>query len=163
MSNEIQLGKLSANRSVDAESPIVVGKEKGKKKKNGQGALLLFLMAVGLGAVALTSITLLGPVTFYGYVGSPGSIDDDSGDRSYGGAVIPAVVGASSATAIDDKGTVIEDNGLTKSAGMAITGYSGQAAIARNCVAQLTHYPPIAVVVPLLSQGFLLEDMYSLS
>jgi hypothetical protein len=26
----------------------------------------------------------------------------------------------------------------------------------------LTHYPPIAVVVPLLSQGFLLEDMYSL-
>ena len=90
MSNEIQLGKLSANRTVDAESPIVVGKEKGKKK-NGQGALLLFLMAVGLGAVALTSITLLGPVTFYGYVDSPGSIDDDSSDRSYGAAVIPAV------------------------------------------------------------------------
>ena len=39
-------------------------------------------------------------------------------------AVIPAVMAASSATAMDDKGTVIEDNGLTKSAGMAITGYS---------------------------------------
>ena len=124
MSNEIHLGKLSTNRTVDAESPIVVGKEKGKKKKNGQGALLLFLMAVGLGAVALTSITLLGPVTFYGYVDSPGSIDDDSSDRSDGAAVIPAVVAASSATAIDDKGTVIEDNSLTKSAGMTITGYS---------------------------------------
>ncbi len=51
------LGKLSANRTVDVESPIVVDKRKEKKK--GPGSLLpLFLMAVGLGAVALTSITL---------------------------------------------------------------------------------------------------------
>ena len=37
-------------------------------------------MAVGLGAAALTSITLLAPVTFSGHVASPGSIDD-SGNR----------------------------------------------------------------------------------
>jgi hypothetical protein len=66
MSNEIQLGKLSANRTVDVESPIVAEKKKEKKKR--PGGLLLFLMAVGLGAVALTSITLLSPVAFYGRV-----------------------------------------------------------------------------------------------
>jgi hypothetical protein len=122
MSNEILPGKLSANRTVDAESQIVVGKEKERKK--GPGALLLFLMALGLGAVALTSVTLLGPVTFYGRVASPGSIDDSSGDRGDGAAVTPTALAASSATATDGKGTAIEANGLTKSADMTITGYS---------------------------------------
>jgi hypothetical protein len=123
MSNEIQLGKLSANRTVNAESPIVVEKKKGKKK--GAGGLLLFLMAFGLGAVAAGSITLLAPVAFYGHVGSsPGSIDY-SGSRSDGAsAAIPTAALAASATATDGKGTVIEDNGLTKSADMTITGYS---------------------------------------
>jgi hypothetical protein len=100
MSNEIQLGKLSANRTADAESPIVVEKKKEKKKR--PGGLLLFLMAVGLGAVALTSITLLSPVAFYGRVDSPGSIDS-SGSRGDGSAVIPTGL-ASSAAAIDGKG-----------------------------------------------------------
>jgi hypothetical protein len=120
MSNEIQLGKLSANRTVDVESPIVV--EKKKEKKKGPGSLLLFLMAVGLGAVALTSITLLSPVAFYGHVDSPGSIDS-SGSRGDGAAVIPTAL-AASATATDGKGTVIENNGLTKSGEMTIAGYS---------------------------------------
>ena len=120
MSTEILPGKLSANRTVDAESPIVVEKKKERKKR--QGGLLLFLMAAGLGAVALTSVTLLAPVAFYGHVDRPGSIDD-SGSRSDGAAVIPTAL-AASATATDGKGTVIKANGLTKSADMTITGYS---------------------------------------
>jgi hypothetical protein len=121
MSNEILPGKLSANRDVSAESPIVV--EKKKHRKKGPGAPLLFLLAVGLGAVAVGSITLLGSVAFYGHVDSPGSIDDNSGSRSDGAAVIPSAL-AASATATDGKGTVIEANDLTKSADMTITGYS---------------------------------------
>ena len=77
MSNEILLGKLSANRTVDVESPIVVEKKKEKKKR--QGGPLLFLMAVGLAALALTSLTLLAPPAIYGHVDSPGGIDDSGG------------------------------------------------------------------------------------
>src|SRR5215216_2342655 len=120
MSNEIQLGKLSANRTADVESPIVVGEKKEKKKR--PGGLLLFLMAVGLGAVALTSVTLLAPVAFYGYIDSPGGIDS-SGSRGDGSAVITSAL-AASATATDGKGTVIENNGLTESGEMTIAGYS---------------------------------------
>ena len=120
MSNQILPGKLSAKRTVSAESPIVVE----KKKKSGKG-LLLFLMAVGIGAVALTSISLLAPVTFYDHVGSPRSIDDSGGGSSRGdGATIPSALAASSATATDGKGTVIGDKGVTKSAEMTIAGYS---------------------------------------
>jgi hypothetical protein len=118
MSKEILPEKLSANRAVSMESPIVVNE---KKKRGRRGLLLLFLMAVGLGAVALASITMLVPVAFYGHVGSPGSIDD-SGSRG-DGALIPSAL-AAPATATDGKGIVIEDNGLTKSAVMTITGYS---------------------------------------
>ena len=78
-------------------------------------------MAVGLGAAALTSITLLAPVTFSGHVASPGSIDD-SGNRGMVRAIHTAQV-ATSATATDGKGTVIGDNGMTKSSEMTITGY----------------------------------------
>lgn len=120
MSNEILLGKLSANRTVDAESPIVVEKKKERKKR--QGGLLLFLMAVGLGAIALTSVTLLAPVAFYDHVDSPGGIDD-RGSRGDGAAVMPTTL-AASATATDGKGTAIEANGLTRSGEMTMTGYS---------------------------------------
>jgi hypothetical protein len=129
MSNEILLGKLSANGTVDVESPVVVEKktdEGKKKKKKRQGSLLLlFLMAVGLGAaaVAVGSITLLAPAAFYGHVGSPGNIDDSGSRGGDGAAVIPTAL-AASAKAIDGKGTVIEPNGLTKSGEMTITGYS---------------------------------------
>src|SRR5215203_5865481 len=116
MSNEIQLGQLSANRTVDVESPIVV-----EEKKKRQGGLLLFLLAVGLGAVAIASITLLVPEPFYGHVDSPGGIDDTS-SRGDGAAVITSAL-AASATATDGKGVVIENNGLTKSGEMTIAGY----------------------------------------
>lgn len=127
MSNEILLGKLSANGTVDVESPIVVEKkiEKGKKKKRQGSLLLLFLVTVGLAAaaVALTSVTLLAPVAFYGRVDSPDSIDD-SGSSSHGAsAVIPTALAASAAVT-DGKGKVIEPNGLTKSGEMTMTGYS---------------------------------------
>src|SRR5215208_5098797 len=124
MSNEILLGKLSANRTVDVESPIVVEKKKEKGKKKRQGSLLLFLMAIGLGAaaVALSSVTLLAPVAFYGRVYSPDSIDDSGGSSGDGPAAasIPTAL-AASATATDGKGTVIEANGLTKSGEMTMT------------------------------------------
>ena len=117
MSNQILPGKLSAKRTVSAESPIIVE----KKKKSGKG-LLLFLMAVGLGAVALASISLLAPMAFYSHVDSPGSIDDTSSR----GDAAPVVTGAlaASATATDGNGVVIENNGLTESDEMTIAGYS---------------------------------------
>ena len=64
MSTEILPGKLNPIRSVSGESSIVV--EKKKERKKGAGGLMLFLMAVGLGAaaVAVGSITLLAPVAF---------------------------------------------------------------------------------------------------
>jgi hypothetical protein len=120
MSKKILLGKLSANPAVSAESLIVVEKKKEKKKR--AIGLLLFLLAVGLGALTVGSIPLLAPVSFYGYVGSPSSIDYNSG-RGDGAAVIPSVL-AASAIATDGEGTVIENNGLTKSGEMIITGYS---------------------------------------
>jgi hypothetical protein len=118
MSNEILPGKLSANRSVIAELPVVREK-KNKKRRGGQP---LFLLAVGLGAVALASITLLAPVAFYDHVDSPGSIDDTS-SRGDAAAIITGAL-AASATATDGKGTVIENNGLTESDEMTIAGYS---------------------------------------
>src|SRR5919112_2084623 len=115
MSNEILPGKLSANRAVSVESPIVM------EKKKRRGGLQLFLLAVGLGAVALASITLLPYATFYGHVDSSGSIDD-SGNRGDGAAVIPTAL-AASVTATDGNGAVIEDSGLSKSGEMTMTGY----------------------------------------
>ncbi|MDQ3847666.1 MAG: hypothetical protein M3261_01770 [Thermoproteota archaeon] len=119
MSTEILPGKLSANRTVDAESTVVIEKKKEKRLRRGT----LFLLAIGLGAVALASITLLAPVAFYGRVTSPGGIDDNSGSSGDGAAVIPTVLGAS-ATAIDGKGIVIEANAVTESGEIIMTGYS---------------------------------------
>jgi len=121
MSNEILPGKLSANRAVIAGSPFVVEEKKEKKRRGG--SLSMFLLAVGLGAVAAGIITLVAPVAFYGNVdSSPGSIDDTS-SRGDGAAVITSAL-AASATATDGKGTVTENNGLTKSGEMTIAGYS---------------------------------------
>ena len=120
MSNEILPGKLSANPSVSAESPVIMEKNENKKRRGG---LLQFLLAVGLGIVALASVTLLAPVAFYGHVESPGSIEDNSGGRGDGAAVMTSALTAS-ATATDGNGVVVENNGLTKSGEMTIAGYS---------------------------------------
>jgi hypothetical protein len=120
MSNEILPGKLTANRSVGAESPFVMEKKKENEKR--RGGLPLFLLAVGLGAVVLASITLLAPVAFYGKVDSPGGVEDTSG-REAGAPVITSAL-AASAIATDGEGKAIDNNGSTKSDEMSITGYS---------------------------------------
>ena len=115
--------KSSANRASSTESTIVV--EEKKKRGEGGGRLPLFLIAVGLGALALTSITVLAPASFYGYVESPGSINDSgNGNRGDGAAAAVPTGLASSLTATDDKGIVIAENGVTKSGTMTITGFS---------------------------------------
>ncbi len=121
------LEKSNANRADGMESTTVVVEEKEKKKKRGEGRLPLILIAVGLAAVlALTSITVLAPASFYGYVESPGSIND-SGNGNKGdyaaAAALPTSL-ASSVTAIDGKGIVVEHNGVTESGTMTITGFS---------------------------------------
>ena len=122
MSNEILPRKLSANRSVIAETPVV--REKKNENKKRRGSLPLFLLTVGLGAVALVSIPLLAPVTFYDRVDSPRSIDDTSSSADGAAAAVITSALAASATATDGSGTVIENNGLTKSDEMTIAGYS---------------------------------------
>jgi hypothetical protein len=117
MSKEMLSGKSDANRAGSVGSTIVV--EENKREERG-GRLLLLLIAVGLGAVVLTSITVLAPSSFYSYVGSPGSINDSGDDAA---AAIPTAL-ASSIKATDGEGIVIEDNGVTKSGTMTITGYS---------------------------------------
>jgi hypothetical protein len=118
MSNEILPRKLSANRSVSAESPVVVEKKDSKKRRRG---LPLFILTVGLGVIALASITLVAPVAFYGHIEEPSSIDDTS--RGEAQAVVTGAL-AASATATDGEGTLIENNGLTRSGEMTIAGYS---------------------------------------
>lgn len=118
MSNEILPGKLSANRSVSAESPVVMEKENKKRL----GGLSRFLLAAGLGAVVLASITLLAPGAFYGQVDSPGSIDDTT-SRAHGAPVITSALTAF-ATATDGEGKVIQNHGSTKSDEMTIADYS---------------------------------------
>jgi hypothetical protein len=117
MSKEMLSGKSDANRARSVGSTIVV--EENKREERG-GRLLLLLIAIGLGAVVLTSITVLAPASFYSYVGSPGSINDSGNGAA---AAIPSDL-ASSIKARDGEGIVIEDNGVTKSGTMTITGYS---------------------------------------
>ena len=94
-----------------------------KKKKRGEGRerLPLFLIAVGLGAVVLISIAVLAPASFYSYVESPGSISDSGDGRA--AAAIPTGLGPS-VKATDGRGIVIEDNGVSKSGTITITGHS---------------------------------------
>ena len=108
-------GKLTGDQALGVQpSSIVI--ETNKEKKRG---LIMFLAVVGVGAVALTSITLLAPVIFYSHVNSSGSISD----RGNGGAIPTAL--AASFKATDAKGNVIEDNnGVTESNEITISGYS---------------------------------------
>ena len=158
--NEILSGKLSANRTVSVESPIVVDEKKKERGGRRRGRLLLFLMAVGLGAVALTSITLLAPVTFYDHVASPGSISDGSNSGGSGGSgAIPTALAASSssssssATAMDGKGTIIEDNGVTKSAEMTITGYYSDSSFSTQLRCSIDSLPAYCSGSPVTLSG----------
>jgi hypothetical protein len=125
MSKEMLPGKSSPNPAGGMESTIVV--EEKKREEGGVGRLPLFLIAVGLGAVVLISISVLAPVSFYSYVESPGSVKDsgngDRGDGVAAAAAIPTGL-APSAKATDGNGIVIQNNGVTKSGTMTITGHS---------------------------------------
>jgi hypothetical protein len=117
MSEETLPVKSGANRTGSAESTVVVEQ---KKRLEGVDRISLLLIAVGVGTIALTSIIVLAPVSFYGYVESPGSINDSGVGAA---AAIPTDL-TPSIKAIDGEGIVIEDNGVTKSSTMTITGYS---------------------------------------
>jgi hypothetical protein len=118
MSEETLPVKSGANLTGSAESTVVVEQ---KKRLEGVDRISLLLIAVGVGTIALTSIIVLAPVSFYGYVESPGSINDSGVGAA---AAIPTDL-APSIKAIDGEGIMIEDNGMTKSGTMTITGYSG--------------------------------------
>jgi hypothetical protein len=116
MSNEMLSRKLSEDQDLATEPPIVIETNKEKKRKR---SLMVFLMVVGVGAVALASITVLAPVSFYGDVISSSSTSD-----SGKGAAIPTAL-AASFKAADAKGNIIENNnGVTRSDQITISGYS---------------------------------------
>lgn len=106
--------KLTGDQSLAAGPSIVIETNKDNKKRG----TMMFLLAIAVGAVALTGIALLGLVTFYNDIKSSSSIKDSS----YG-AARPADMTAS-LKAIDGKGTVVEHKGMTESDELTITGYS---------------------------------------
>lgn len=109
--------KLTEDQSLAPGPSIAV--ETNKDKKRESLTMFLLYVAVGVGVVvALTSIALLAPVTFYNDIKS----SESSGDSGYASA-IPTDM-AASLKATDGKGRVIEDNGVTDSDEMTITGYS---------------------------------------
>lgn len=148
MSNEILPGKLSANRSVSTESPVVVEKKESKKRRGG---LPLFLLTIGLGAIALASITLLAPVALYSPIEGPTSIDEAS-DRGEGEAVVTGAL-AASATATDGEGIVIENNGLTRSGDMTIAGYSDSSSYSTELICAIDNLPAYCSGSPVTFTG----------
>lgn len=105
--------KLTEDQSLAPGPSIVVETNKDKKR----GGPTVFLLAVAV-VVVLTSIALLAPVAFHNDIKS----SESSGDSGYASA-IPTDM-AASLKATDGKGRVIEDNGVTSSDEMTITGYS---------------------------------------
>ena len=120
VSNEILLGNLSTNSAVGVEPPLVVE----EKKERGRKDRLLYLIAIAIGMVALASLSLLVPMTYYGGIGGrTGGIGEDSiiGGLS---SASPSEPLPSSARAFDGEGIAIVDNGVTKSAEITISSYS---------------------------------------
>jgi negative regulator of sigma E activity len=118
MSKEMLPIKLAEEQASAAERSIVIEVNKEKEKKREKG-LSVFLMVVGLGVVALTSITVLAPVSFYNDPNSSGTIGDAGN-----GAAIPTAL-AASFKATDGRGNEIENNdGITRSEHITISGYS---------------------------------------
>jgi hypothetical protein len=78
MSKEMLSRKLGEDQALATEPSIVIETNKEKKRER---SLMVFLM-VGVGAVALASITLLAPVSFYDDVNSSSSTSD-SGNGAF--------------------------------------------------------------------------------
>ncbi len=115
MVKEIPSEKFGSERGSDSASSVVVHHPKERSR-----GLVAFLIAIGLGTGALIGIALDPYVTSLG-----NSIDgvERSMSEKGNGQVVTAVV-SDSLKAIDDKGTVVENNGITKSSIMTITAYS---------------------------------------
>jgi hypothetical protein len=118
MSKEILQRKLSEDQGFGPESPLIVI-ETGKEKK--RGGLAVLLISVGILALVGTAI-LVHVNSFSGntFGSGSGSTTTDSGDS----LAKPTTVLPASFKAIDGKGNVIEDNGVTKSDGITVRGYS---------------------------------------
>jgi hypothetical protein len=125
MSKEMLQRKLSEDQGFVSESPaFVIETEKEKKR----GGLAVLLISVGVGIIALASIALLTYVNSFGgniFGSLSGSSTaattiTDSGDS----VAKPTTALPASFKAIDGNGNVIEENGVTKSASIHITGYS---------------------------------------
>jgi hypothetical protein len=134
MSKEMLPEKLSRDQSNDQslgpESlPIVIENNEGKRERS----LVVFLVALGIGILVLTTIVLLPYVNSFGgnIFGSVSSnstatttttttTTTDRGDS----VAKPTTALPASFKAIAGNGNVIEENGVTKSDWITITGYS---------------------------------------
>lgn len=120
--------KLSRNQSNDQglglESlPIVIETNEGKRERS----LVVFLVAVGIGILVLTTIVLLPYVNPFGgnIFGSVSSSSTATTTTNRGDSVVkPNTALPASFKAIAGNGNVIEENGVTKSDWITITGYS---------------------------------------
>jgi hypothetical protein len=128
MSKEMLPEKLSNDQSSDQglgpESiPIVIETNEGKRERS----LVVFLVAVGIGILVLTTIVLLPYVNSFGgnIFGSVSSSTATTTTTDKGDSVAkPTTALPASFKAIAGDGNVIEENGVTKSDWIAITGYS---------------------------------------
>lgn len=135
MSKEMLQRKLSEDQGFGPElPPIVIETEKEKKR---EGGLAVLLISVGIGILAMTGTTILIYVnsfsgSIFGGVNSSGTTTTttDSGDS----LANPTTALPASFKAIAGGGNVIEDNGVTKSDWIQITGYSdGEYNPGRQC------------------------------
>ena len=112
------LRKLGADEGLGPESPRIVTKTNKKKRER---LVLALLIACGIVIISAVSIVLLPYVnSLEGNIFSGIGSTTDSGHNP----VQATTALAASFKATDGKGTVIEDNSVTKSAEMTITGYS---------------------------------------
>ena len=120
--------KLSRDQSIDQglgpESlPFVIETNEGKRERS----LVVFLVAVGIGILVLTTIVLLPYVISFGgnIFGSVSSSSTATTTTDRGDSVAkPNTALPASFKAIAGNGNVIEENGVTKSDWITITGYS---------------------------------------
>lgn len=118
MSEEMLPRKLGADEGLGPESPRIVTKTNKKKRER---LVLALLIACGIVIISAVSIVLLPYVnSLEGNIFSGVRSTTDSGHNP----VQATTALAASFKATDGKGTVIEDNSVTKSAEMTITGYS---------------------------------------
>ena len=126
MSKEMLQSKVSGDQGFVAESsPVVLGKEKEKKR----GRLGVLLISVGLGMILLAGIALFVYVNSFGgsiFVGPiVSSISTTTTVAASGdGVTKPNSALPGSFKATDSKGNVIEENSVTNSDGITIRGYS---------------------------------------